>query len=228
MKKISFCTTCKGRLWQLIQTLPENILKTKENEIDILILDYHSDDGLENYITKNYKKYLEDKRLKYFKLITEVKGFDMAFSKHIIHLLAEGDVLFNLDADNTIGPYSINSLSNLPKDKILIPKMIKDTDTSRCGRIGIHKENYLLIGGYDKTIRGMAGDDGDLIRRCYLKGIRGLQNPDKEIPIQQSREEKNKYVFQNPEQLPDSVEVKDFFNTVYVVDLKASKVYIKP
>ena len=89
MKHISYCTTCKGRLWQLKQTLPTNIQSTNA-EIEIVLLDYHSQDGLQEYILKNYQEYLADGRLRYYQLVTDVKGFDMAYAKHIVHMLGGG------------------------------------------------------------------------------------------------------------------------------------------
>lgn len=53
MKQISYCTTCKGRLWQLKQTLPVNI-KLTNDIIDIVLLDYHSDDGSSTWKYSNY------------------------------------------------------------------------------------------------------------------------------------------------------------------------------
>ena len=53
MKRVSFCTTCKGRLWQLEQTLPNN-LKILDDYSEIVLLDYQSPDGLKNYIFDNF------------------------------------------------------------------------------------------------------------------------------------------------------------------------------
>ena len=64
MTHVSYCTTCKGRLWQLEQTLPVNI-KLANEDIEIVLLDYHSQDGLRDYILENYQEYLADGRLRY-------------------------------------------------------------------------------------------------------------------------------------------------------------------
>lgn len=192
MKNISYCTTCKGRLWQLKQTLPVNIKQTGDG-VDIILLDYHSEDGLEDYIKAEYSEYLNDGRLKYYKIRTTLEGFDMAYAKHITHMLAGGDLLFNLDADNYIGS-TVDEMRTLPRDKILIPRIVNGTATARCGRVGISRLNYMRIGGYDIKMLGMQNDDGDLVHRAWVGGLRFVFSSDDTIPIEQSIEEKMKFI----------------------------------
>ena len=45
---ISFCTVCKGRLWQLKQTIFHN-LNQLESDCELVLLDYQSPDGLEQH-----------------------------------------------------------------------------------------------------------------------------------------------------------------------------------
>lgn len=218
MKTISYCTTCKGRLWQLKQTLPENI-KLTTDDIDIVLLDYHSDDGLEEYIKNNYQEYLENGRLKYYKLMTPIDGFDMAFAKHVVHMLAKGEVLFNLDADNHIGN-TIEEMQNLPDGKILIPRIVNGTATARCGRVGISRSDYRRIGGYDVEMLGMQNDDGDLVHRAWINGLRFQYSTDHSIPIAQSPEEKMKFIKKELDySCPTSVSLNDHNGKVVALDL---------
>lgn len=222
MRKISYCTTCKGRLWQLKQTLPTNIKLTNE-DVQIVLLDYHSEDGLEDYIRQEYDEYLNDGRLVYYKLTTVVNNFDMAYAKHIVHLLAKGHVLFNLDADNFIGS-TIDELSRLPQGKILIPKLVRNTHTARCGRIGITKWDYLKIGGYDIDMLGMKNDDGDFIHRGWVKGLRFVFSDDLSEPIPQSKEDKYKFIVDGDYTLPPRVVVRDNVGGEFKVNLVRSVV----
>lgn len=218
MRKISYCTTCKGRLWQLRQTLPVNIKQTSET-CDIVLLDYHSEDGLEDYIKSEFDEYLKDGRLKYYKLLTPIDGFDMAYAKHIAHMLAEGELLFNLDADNFIGS-TIDEMRDLPRDKILIPKIINGTATARCGRVGISRLNYLRVGGYDIEMLGMQNDDGDLVHRCWLGGLRFVFSNDPTIPIEQSIDEKMKFIKKEQDyECPILIKVEDLTGAVTTIDL---------
>ena len=218
MRKISYCTTCKGRLWQLRQTLPINIKQTNK-KCDLVLLDYHSEDGLQEYINSNYREYLDDGRLKYYKLLTPIDGFDMAFAKHIVHTLSPSDVLFNLDADNYIGS-TLNELAALPLGKILIPKLVNSTHTARCGRIGFNRKDYLKIDGYDMDLHGMTNDDGDIVHRAWLAGIRFIFSEDSSIPVSQSREDKFKYIRKETYMLPDVVEVMNYQGTRLIVNLR--------
>lgn len=218
MKSVSYCTTCKGRLWQLKQTLPTNLKETNE-KCSIVLLDYHSEDGLQEYISSNYRSFLDDGRLKYYKLLTPVDGFDMAFAKHIVHTLSHSDVLFNLDADNYIGS-TLNELATLPLGEMLIPKIVKGTHSSRCGRIGFNKTDYLKINGYDINLHGMASDDGNIVRRAYQAGIRFKFSEDLSIPVPQSHEDKFKFIRKGNYILPDYAEVVDYQGTRFIVDLR--------
>ena len=218
MRKISYCTTCKGRLWQLRQTLPVNIKQTSET-CDIVLLDYHSEDGLEDYIKSEFDEYLKDGRLKYYKLVTPLDGFDMAYAKHIIHTLSNSDVLFNLDADNYIGS-TLNELTTLPVGKILIPKLVNGTHSARCGRIGFNRIDYLKINGYDIDLNVMTNDDVDIFHLAWLEGIRFIYSEDLSIPVSQTREDKFKYIRKGTYTLPDSVEVMNYQGTRFIVNLR--------
>ena len=91
MKKISFCTTCKGRLWQLKQTLFKNIEQLDENS-EIILLDYQSPDDLKKYIFQNFQKELENGKLKYYSILEDY-AYSSAYAKNVIHKLATGDML---------------------------------------------------------------------------------------------------------------------------------------
>ena len=219
MTHVSYCTTCKGRLWQLKQTLPVNLESMIDGE-DIVLLDYHSKDGLEDYIKTNYLEELACGKLKYYKLLTPVDGFDMAYAKHIVHMLADGNKLFNLDADNFIGT-SREEIWRLPKNILLVSFKMPGTATSRGGRIGVNKADYNRIGGYNCRMLGMTGDDGNFVERAIRQGLRLTTTKDRSIPIQQTDEYKQIHVIKRPEGFRHltSVTVLDHLNQQRVVRL---------
>lgn len=193
---ISYCSTCKGRLWQLKETLPENLAAIRNTDnIDLVLLDYHSDDGLKDYIFRNYADDLTTGKLKYFELLTPKSYFDMSYAKNVAHCLATGSVLFNLDADNLIGD-TARELATLPLNHILIPRPTKSLDTGRFGRIGIHAEQYHHIRGYNEHIRCMGGDDADFIYRATLAGLKPQYSNDLSQAIPNSFTEK--HLFADP------------------------------
>jgi glycosyltransferase involved in cell wall biosynthesis len=103
--KISFCITCKGRLEQLQKTLPINIENNKDYpNTEFVVLDYGSEDGLGDWIREKFGKRI-GKDIRYARVEPEdAPRFRMAHAKNMAHRLATGDVLCNLDADNTTAP----------------------------------------------------------------------------------------------------------------------------
>ena len=60
MKQISFCITCMNRLKHLQETLEKNILDNfLVDEVEFVVLDYNSQDGLEEWIAQSMMKYIE-------------------------------------------------------------------------------------------------------------------------------------------------------------------------
>ena len=51
--KISYCTSCGGRLWQLKQTIEHNLSFTKVAEVELCVLAYN-DDEVEQYLLDKY------------------------------------------------------------------------------------------------------------------------------------------------------------------------------
>lgn len=191
---ISFCTVCKGRLWQLKQTIFYN-LNQLESDCELVLLDYQSPDGLEEFIKVNFSNELESGKLRCFKLLDNY-NYTSSFAKNVVHKLAKGDILFNLDGDNFIQGGLIEALRTLPKNTILnnIP-IGRPVDTGSFGRLGYHAELFREINGYDETLIGMnKADDGDLVSRALKQGYK-LKNLLTELNhIPNNEDDKHKYV----------------------------------
>lgn len=176
--KISFCTTCMDRLYNLKKTLPRNI---KDNEsypnLEFVILDYNSKDGLGNWIKKNMMEHIESGRVVYYRTI-EPKYFSMAHSRNIVFKVSSGDIVNNLDADNytvkyidkdhppPIMPWAffINKMANECSEKVIFAKGKR----SMHGRIGFYKKEFIEeLGGYDEGLDGYGHDDHDLVLRAW-------------------------------------------------------------
>ena len=68
MKQISFCITCMNRLKHLQETLEKNILDNfLVDEVEFVVLDYNSQDGLEEWIAQSMMKYIEMGILVYYR-----------------------------------------------------------------------------------------------------------------------------------------------------------------
>lgn len=157
--KISYCTVCTNRLWQLQITLPINIEYTKKGESEIIVLAYND---IETYtwLQTNYPEHIADGRLRVIHRADE-EPFSCGYTKHIVHSIAEGDVLVNLDADNFIDNLERYALQIKPNE--IVKTHPSFGDIGQCGRIIVTRELYHRVGGYRDRGRD---DDGDFTRRC--------------------------------------------------------------
>jgi glycosyl transferase family 7 (putative galactosyltransferase)/glycosyl transferase family 2 len=173
--KISFCTAIRNRLDHLQETLPQNILSNNEyDNLQFVILDYNSSDGLEQWIMHEMKALIEIGKVVYFK--TPDPGFfHRTRSRNLVFDLAEGDILCNIDADNFTGErfaHFVNGAFQTSIDKFLTP--IDDgarVSSDVLGRICVRKPDFLSIGGFDEKIEGYGFEDYDLINRLILAGL---------------------------------------------------------
>lgn len=182
---ISYCTTCKGRLWQLELTLPKNVKSLIPGEVELIILDYHSADPVREYLRVVHADAIADGRIKYYRL-TQDLPFDASHAKNVAHLLATGDALFNLDADNYIG-CTVKELESLKVNEMLIrPTLNGWVDDGRSGRIGLHRKAFDFLRGYDEhNLKGMGTQDADLMTRAQFNAMRLKPSKDVTYPIQQ-------------------------------------------
>src|SRR6187402_1563632 len=100
---ISFCTVCMNRLHHLSQTLPVNLEANRDfPEVEFVLLDYNSSDGLEDYMQTNYGELIRTGRISFFRTV-EHAWFRRSHSRNIAFRLAKGDIVCNIDADNYTG-----------------------------------------------------------------------------------------------------------------------------
>jgi hypothetical protein len=179
--KIGFCTTCKGRLAHLTETLPPNLEEVGRVPSGVVVLlDYNSRDDLAVWVRENMARHLESGRLVYYRF-TEPTPFRMAHAKNLSHRLAmrEGcDTLVNMDADNFAGEgfaeYVLSEMAG--GDNFLWARMIK-TGNGRLakgvsGRIVVTAHQFLLAGGYDERYHTWSPDDKDFCDRLAKLGFR--------------------------------------------------------
>lgn len=182
--KISFCITCMNRLQHLKKTLRRNIKHNSDYpNLEFILLDYNSNDGLQKWVFKNFKKELLAGTLVYYRT-TEPQYFHMANAKNISHLLASGNIVCNLDADNYTGrdfAFFINSTMQSSTDVIGVHQ--KDTKNNPVfihgcgGRIFLTKDNFLKLGGYDENFVGWGHEDEDFKIRAYTLGLEKVLIP---------------------------------------------------
>ena len=170
---ISLCITCMNRLFHLKETIEQNIQDNAAYpNIEFVLIDFNSQDGLEEYVRANLMSYIDKGILNYYKT-KEPKNFHASYAKNLSHALAKGEIVCNLDGDNFTGKdfaYYLNFLFN-QKGHNNIYQFFKRPYWGTVGRLSFYKENFFKLGGYDESLLPIGHEDLDLINRANEMGI---------------------------------------------------------
>jgi len=174
---IQYCVTCMGRLCHLIETLPANLeLISRYPNQSLLLLNYNSNDGLDEWIKENFMDEIQNGRLKYH-YTKESKYFNASHAKNCIHRLADADILVNLDADNFLAKEFIDYIIGIFAENI--NSVFQGCERDTMGRIAMSRENFYKLGGYDESFCGYGEEDHDLVGRskkigCEIRMLGGI------------------------------------------------------
>ena len=152
--KISFCTTCMGRLHHIKETFLKNIEKSLYPHCEFILVNYNSPDDLDEW-AKNLPK-----EVIYIKT-TKPTHWLPAHAKNIAHRAATGDILCNIDADNFIVPGFAHYLNELFQKDVVV----RGRGAGVYGRVALRKEHFYAVNGYDENLTTWSGEDTDLARR---------------------------------------------------------------
>src|SRR5690554_5518624 len=190
--KISFCITCMNRLSHLQETLPKNIHDNYLlGDVEFVLLDYNSSDGLESWVKNDMKKYIDLGILSYYKTF-EPNHYLRSHSRNVVFRLANGNIVCNLDADNFLGSgFAQEMINEFEKEaNIFYTSDLQSTDAF--GRVVMLKNDFLAIRGYNEALRGYGHEDADLFSRLEKNGLRHLyyENEKYNIAIKHSKFER--------------------------------------
>lgn len=185
--KLSYCTTCHDRLWQLQQTLDHNLAFTKVGEVELVIV-FFNDHKASNIVAADFDEYIVDGRLRIVSYSEDIVFQDGSFwscgyVKDIAHNAGIGDVLFNLDADNFIDEHLHQMLLKLKPDEVVITCQKEFKADGRSGRIGVHKDLYGRVRYQDKG----KNDDADFLQQCIKRRVKFRQSRCEHPPISNAR-----------------------------------------
>ena len=216
-KSISFCISCRNRLWQIQDTLLKN-LSCLDEDLEIVLVDYGSSDGFSDWVWANFKEFIDNKKLVFFEVKNPVV-WSSPRAKNLAHRLSNGQYLFNLDADNFITPLDVNLIRK--SHKIMLPshQWSRSWADGSFGRIGIPRELFFKLGGYDETLLPMGGQDLDLLNRIVAASISIAKLPSPgQSAILNSKHDKLREVN------PKAENVEAFYKMMNEMNLNKSKI----
>jgi len=204
-EKIAFCITCMNRLKHLQQTLEKNIQDNYlKGQVEFVLLDYNSQDGLEEWVSNNMRKYIDEGILAYYKT-TEPTHYLRSHSRNMAFRLANVTILCNLDADNFLGKGFAELMLNEFSKQDNIFYMTNQSYDGTYGRICVRRDDFISIRGYNEALQGWGFEDNDFINRLILKELHPLsfKNPEFYHYIEHSDIERisDEYMFKNLEEM---------------------------
>jgi glycosyltransferase involved in cell wall biosynthesis len=168
--KISFYTTCMGRLHHLKLTLPANLRSALAyGNVEFVLLDYNSPDGLEDWVREELSPHIQSGMVNYYKT-TRPQAYDSSKAKNTAARLTTGDIICNLDADNWLGFGFAEHLAQLFDAPRTIVRALAPLG-GVFGRLSVFREDFLALGGYDESFRGFGFDDTDFFNRARAAGF---------------------------------------------------------
>ncbi len=192
---LSFCITCKNRLHQISKTLPQNLKDNQNKDIEFILVDFSSKDGLKEFVLNNFDKYLESKQLRYY-YTDKLVHWHASIAKNTAHMLANGKYVVNLDCDNYIGKNGGDYLLDVFKkngDDIVITQTQNVYGSGTAGRISLTKNNFIKLGGYNEYFYPMGYQDPDLYYRAIEYGLKPVHKNFNNNAIINTKDEAVKY-----------------------------------
>lgn len=170
--KVSYCSTCKGRLWQLEKTLMPNLLQLSKIDAEWIIVDYASPDGFADILMNNNlaRNLMEQGKLKIYQHHLGMLPFSMPLAKNLAHHFATGEYVFNLDIDNFIGN-SYEQIISLQENEY-IWAVNQSPNSGLEGRLGMKRSVFEQLRGYDLDLVGAGYDDINLATRLKKQGFK--------------------------------------------------------
>ncbi len=132
--------------------------------VEFVLLDYNSQDGLEDWVRSHCTEHLDAGYLQYCRT-TEPACFKRSHSRNMAFRLASGDILVNVDADNFIGAGFADFIAQVftkHANMYLTPEyVIRDV----MGRLAVKQEDFYAVNGYNEHMEGYGFEDLELYNR---------------------------------------------------------------
>jgi predicted glycosyltransferase involved in capsule biosynthesis len=172
---ISFCTVVLNRIENLKKTLPHNlsVIKFIENA-KIILIDYGSTDGVDEYIRNSMSDYIENGKLVFYKTVDTKDRYWHAHCKNISHTLSDSDIVSCCDGDSYLTTEYVNFVMKNISENVVVDAM---TSYGLTGYISLMKKDFDRIGGYDEEYTVYGSEDIDIVKRCKMIGMKNIRCP---------------------------------------------------
>lgn len=178
---LSFCITCKNRLYQISRTLKQNLDDNRLHQrfVEFILVDFGSTDGLREWVLTEFADDLASGYLRYY-YTDGLPYWHASVAKNTSHWCARHDIVVNLDCDNYTGylggRFVINTFVQNCMD-IVFHQFSGNIDDGCYGRISVLRKHFDRIGGYDESLDPMSYQDDDLMKRLKEFGLTHILNP---------------------------------------------------
>jgi hypothetical protein len=170
---VSICTCIKGRFSHLKETFLKNLADNKDySNCEFLILNYNCPDPrTEKWVKVDLMPYIDAGIVNYYHF-PDGNYFHRAHARNLAFRLAKGKILCNVDADNFTGKRFASYLAAL---------LTNDNNSFVCGprdgrglggRIGVLRQHWELVGGFDERFESYGPEDIDFANRLCMTGLR--------------------------------------------------------
>lgn len=160
---ISVCIPCGNRLEDLKQALPTVIAAAHNSPpVEIVVLDYNSQDGLSDYIqeVKTWTNAV------YYRKYTGRDHYHMAHARNLAMLSGSGDYLINTCADVLMKPDYIQRLRPIVE---IGYTWVRHEDRF-VGIFCVARQEFIDAGGYDERFEFYGKEDKDILGRLERRG----------------------------------------------------------
>lgn len=166
--KVSVCTHCMNKLEEAKWSVPKNIEDNSDYpNFELVLLDYNSTDGLEDWVKSEMMEFIERGILVYYKMEGPTY-FWAQHARNVTMKAASGKIvnLVDLNKCTNKGFASyINRVANqFPYKPIIFT--IGGKNPRLRGRLGFFKHDFIRLGGYNEQFLGYSWDDRELMYRA--------------------------------------------------------------
>lgn len=154
----------------LEQTFLDNIKTAlnNHNDVEFVLVNYDSQDDLDNWVAENLKDYIEKKIVRYV-ILRGYPFFSDSHSKNVGYRYASGDIIISLDADNFVNDGFMTDILDIFLGKIYYDVAwfeygVKGAD----GRVVFRRELFEMLNGYNESMNGWGVADTDIKKRIEM------------------------------------------------------------